>query len=51
MSRQIKNLRGLLTCGLESSAKEQLGSEDAQRTCWRAGAGSFQQVLLRWAVQ
>ena len=51
MSRQFKNLRGLLTCGLESSAKEQLGSEDAQRTCWRAVSGSFQQVLLRWAVR
>ena len=38
-------LSGFSTCGLERSAKEQLGSEDAQRTCWRAVSGSFQQVL------
>jgi len=38
-------LDGFFTCGLERSAKEQLGSEDAQRTCWRAVSGSFQQVL------
>ena len=40
-----EDLRGMFTCGLERSTMEQLGSEDAQRTCWRAVSGSFQQVL------
>ena len=38
-------MTGRFTCGLEKSVKEQLGSEDAQRTCWRAVSGSFQQVF------
>ena len=38
-------MTGRFTCGLERSTMEQLGSEDAQRTCWRAVSGSFQQVL------
>ena len=38
-------LRGVFTCGLERSTKEQLGSEDAQRTWWRAVSGSVHQVL------
>ena len=42
---QVHVLERVFTCGLERSASEQLGSEDARRTWWRAVSCSIHQVL------